>query len=303
MRKYRLAYALFLITLTAAAAAQPDLPFHQTKDVPCGPNVVMDVFTPTGKGLLPVYNAADQGKGLAIIDIASGGWSSDRGKINDHLGFKLYHILCARGYVVFAVRPGSMPDVTGLEMLQNIQTAIRFVKSKAKDYRIDPNRIGLMGASAGGHLTCLTVVNETKADPAAADPLMRQNTRIKAACAFFPPTDFLNWDGDVAPLDLAAELFFKGGIEGRSDKEITAAAKELSPIYKVKPGLPPMIFFHGDADPLVPLQQSQDMVKALTKAGNEASLIVKKGGGHPWLTLSMELIDMADWFDKQLRKP
>jgi dipeptidyl aminopeptidase/acylaminoacyl peptidase len=57
---------------------------------------------------------------------------------------------------------------------------------------------------------------------------------------------------------------------------------------------------HGDADPLVPLQQSEAMLAALKQAGVPAELIVKPGGGHPWPTLHEEVQVMADWFDKQL---
>ena len=57
---------------------------------------------------------------------------------------------------------------------------------------------------------------------------------------------------------------------------------------------------HGDADPLVPLQQSQKMVEVLKAAGGSAELIVKKGGGHPWMTIPEEVKVMADWFDRHL---
>jgi dipeptidyl aminopeptidase/acylaminoacyl peptidase len=63
---------------------------------------------------------------------------------------------------------------------------------------------------------------------------------------------------------------------------------------------PPFLLIHGDADPLVPLQQSEVMLEALKKAGVPAELIVKKGGGHPWLTLHEEVKVLAEWFDKQL---
>ena len=57
---------------------------------------------------------------------------------------------------------------------------------------------------------------------------------------------------------------------------------------------------HGDADVVVPLQQSKVMVEALTKAGVPVELIIKKGGGHPWLTIHEEIAVAADWIDKQL---
>ena len=65
----------------------------------------------------------------------------------------------------------------------------------------------------------------------------------------------------------------------------------------------PFLFIHGDSDPLVPLQQSQKMVELLKAAGGSAELIVKKGGGHPWLTIFEEVKIMADWFDHHLSEP
>ena len=62
----------------------------------------------------------------------------------------------------------------------------------------------------------------------------------------------------------------------------------------------PFLFIHGDADPLVPLQQSQKMVEAIKAEGGAAELIVKAGGGHPWLTIPEEVKIMADWFDRHL---
>jgi dipeptidyl aminopeptidase/acylaminoacyl peptidase len=59
---------------------------------------------------------------------------------------------------------------------------------------------------------------------------------------------------------------------------------------------------HGDADPVVPLQQSRRLVEAVKAAGGSAELIIKKGGGHPWLTIPEEVKTMADWFDRQLAK-
>jgi dipeptidyl aminopeptidase/acylaminoacyl peptidase len=62
----------------------------------------------------------------------------------------------------------------------------------------------------------------------------------------------------------------------------------------------PFLLIHGDADKVVPLSQSKKLVEAITRAGGSAELIVKPGGGHPWMTISQEVKVMADWFDKQL---
>jgi hypothetical protein len=86
----------FSLVFLQTAGAEP--PYTQTKDVVFaevdGVGLLMDVFTPTGKS-----------NGLAVVDVASGAWYSDRGKINDHKQAQVYDIFCGRGYTMFAVRP------------------------------------------------------------------------------------------------------------------------------------------------------------------------------------------------------
>jgi acetyl esterase/lipase len=111
---------------------------------------------------------------------------------------------------------------------------------------------------------------------------------VKAAAVFFPPTDFLDWNGQPAAVALIGDLFFQGGTGGHAEDEITERARQLSPARLIRGTPVPFLLIHGDADPLVPLQQSQKVVAALKAAGGSAELIVKKGGGHPWLTLPEE---------------
>jgi acetyl esterase/lipase len=214
----------------------------------------------------------------------------------------MYDMLAARGYTVFCVRPGSLPNFTGLEMVDNLQRGVRWVKEHAKEYKVDPDRLGMIGASAGGHLNLLSMTRPSPADPNAADPLLRHGTNVKAVVALFPPADFLNWGGGPAPINKSAELLFAGGVKDKTKEQIDAALKELSPALHVTANEPPVLLIHGDADPVVPLQQSQSMEKALKDKGNDVTLIVNKGGGHLWLTIGEELMMATDWFDRQLAK-
>jgi len=134
----------------------------------------------------------------------------------------------------------------------------------------------------------------------AKDPLMAFGTQVKAAGVFFPPTDLLDWNGKPADMNVLGDLLFLGGIEGHSEAEVKERARLLSPAQLVKGPAVPFLLIHGDADPLVPLQQSKKMVEVLKAAGGSAELIVKSGGGHPWLTLPEEVEVMAKWFDQQL---
>jgi acetyl esterase/lipase len=277
----------------AVAEDSSSLPYDQKMDVVYGEvhgtGLLMDIFTPKEKA-----------NGLAIVDVASGAWHSDRGKIRDHTLAQLYRIFCSRGYTVFAIRPGSRTRYTGLEMATHVRMGIRYVKLHAAEYKIDPERLGLTGASAGGHLATLVAVTPEEGKPEASQPLQRLGTQVRAAAVFFPPTDFLDWNGKPANTQMLADLLFLGGIKGHSEEEIQERARQLSPAELVKSPPIPFLLIHGDADPVVPLQQSQKMVAALKAAGGAAELIVKPGGGHPWLTLPEEVKIMADWFDQNL---
>jgi acetyl esterase/lipase len=293
----RLSSVLILAFLLPATAQEPAaIPYAQKIDVVYGEvhgtGLLMDVFTPTQRT-----------NGFGIIDVVSGAYSSDRGKIRDHMMAGLYTILCSRGYTVFAIRPGSRSRYPCLEMVENINTGIRYVKAHASEYIIDPERLGITGASAGGHLATLTAITPRQGKPDAKNALLRLSTNVKAAAIFFPPTDFLDWDGKPADLVAGGDLLFLGGTKGHSEEEISERAREISPARLAKAPVIPFLFIHGDADPLVPLQQSQKMVDALKAAGGSAELIVKKGGGHPWLTIFEEVKLMADWFDRQLPDP
>jgi len=292
---------LLAVASFASFASADEPPYKQQEDVVYGETdglaLVMDIFTPTGPS-----------NGLGIVDVASGAWHSDRGKINDHKQAQMFDILCGRGYTVFAVRPGSITKFAAPEMVRHLKRAIRWVKSHSKEYGIDPDRLAMAGASAGGHLTCLTVMTAEPGRPEARNELDRFGTDVKAAIAFFPPTDFLTYGGKQRDISEAksrlgrmlGNLLFAEGIDGKSDEEIALQVEKISPARLVHSGAPPLLLIHGDADPLVPLQQSETMKEACEKAGVACELIVKPGGGHPWPTIHEEVKVAADWLDKQL---
>lgn len=297
MRTLRaLAFLAGLFTVTARPGAA-DPPYVQRQDVVFGEvhgtGLLMDVFIPRGKS-----------NGLAIVDVVSGAWSSDRNKIRDHTLAQIYDIFCSRGYVVFAARPGSKTRYTAAEMDRHVKLAIRYAKERAGEFNIDPRRLGLTGASAGGHLATLAALTPVEAKPNAKNPLEHHDSTVRAVGVFFPPTDFLDWDAGKEPdLKILAPLLFLNGTNGHSAEEIRKAAKAVSPLHRVGKPTVPFLLIHGDADKVVPLSHSEKLVAAIKAAGGSAELIVKAGGGHPWLTLPEEVKVMADWFDKQLAQP
>ncbi len=293
--------ALQFALMQSSYASEP-VPYTQKQDVVFaeihGTGLLMDVFTPTGPA-----------NGLAIVDIASGSWYSDRGKIRDHTLAQVYSTFCGRGYVVFAIRPGSKSRYTAAEMDQNVKSGIRYVKERAEEYRIDANHLGLTGASAGGHLATLAALTPNLGDAAAKNKADRFDSTVAAVAVFFPPTDFIEWragrmlDGKVlAPLlAVGATSTNDGALREKSSEEIQAMARAISPFHRVDKPTIPFLLIHGDADEVVPLSHSKKLVDAILAAGGSAELIVKAGGGHPWLTIPNEVVMMADWFDKRLK--
>ncbi|MBM3847528.1 MAG: alpha/beta hydrolase [Verrucomicrobia bacterium] len=273
-----------------------DAPFIQRKDVVYadlhGTGLLLDVFIPKEKT-----------NGLGIVDVASGAWHSDRNKIRDHTLARIYHIHCARGYTVFAVRPGSKSRYTLMEMDSHLKTAIRWIKAQSSAYSIDPDRLGLTGASAGGHLALMTALKVEPGKPDAKRPEARHSTEVRAVGVFFPPTDLVDWDlGKKADPALVKSLLYLPGVKGQSDEDVLGLARKSSPLHQVMSVSTPFLIFHGDADKVVPLYHSNAFVDAMKKAGNAAELRVKAGGGHPWLTLPEEVKSLADWFDEKLAK-
>ncbi len=252
-----------------------------------GIGLVMDIFTPIGNK-----------NGLGVIDIASGAMHSDRGKINDHKKGGFFDVMCGQGYTVYALRPGSATKFSASDMLDNIGKGIAWIINHSKEYNIDPDRLGLMGASAGGYLACMTAVTAKEDSPA---------THIKAVGVFFPATDLMR----IGPIKIdvrsdgmfaktVRQLLFPEGLGDLDDEAIESRITQYSPTQLVTSKSPPFLFIHGDADIMVPLQQSKVMVEALKNADVHAELIVKKEGGHPWPSISEEVQVMADWFDKTL---
>ncbi len=267
-----------------------------------GTALTMDVFTPK-----------KDSNGTGVIIVVSGGFFSSHESIAP--GF--VRPLTDRGYTVFAVVHGSQPRFTVPEIIQDMNRAVRFIRYHAKDYGIDPDRIGVTGASAGGHLSLMLGTAGTAGDPNAKDPVDRVSSRVQAVACFFPPTDFLNYGKagnakihatDHAPPYRAAFDYKELNKESRlwvpitETKRLEEIARQVSPISHVTPDDPPTLIIHGDADQLVPLQQSERIVEELKKSGVQTNLVVKKGAGHGWLGIDKDFGQLVDWFDKYLKK-
>lgn len=307
----RLTILVSVAVATVAISPRPghadDAPYTRREDVIYGRKhgmaLTLDVFTPK-KGA----------NGAAVILVISGGFFSSHEAINPAFARPLIE----RGYTVFAVVHGSQPRYTAPEIIKDMNRAVRFIRHHARDYGVDPDRIGVSGASAGGHLSLMLGTAGDAGDPDAKDPVDRESSRVQAVACFFPPTDFLNYGipgvqlihakdhaktfrpaFDYQELDRETNLWTTITEPARL-REITRA---ISPIHHVSPDDAPTLILHGDADKLVPLQQSREMVDRLRKSGVDAKLVIKAGAGHGWLTMGQDMDSLADWFDAHLKAP
>jgi acetyl esterase/lipase len=287
----------------ATAADEPS--YTRTEDViygrKYGTALTMDVFKPR-----------HDANGLGVIFVVSGGWLSSHEAIGD----RLVAPVVDRGYTVFAVVHGSQPKFTIPEILQDMNRAVRFIRFHAKDYGIDPGRIGIYGGSAGGHLSLMQGTAGDEGDPKTKDPVDRVSSRVQAVACFYPPTDFLNYGkpgevalGDGILEDFPAPFDFhqldskrKKFVPVEDPSERQEIGRRISPIRHVTPDDPPTLIIHGDADKLVPIQQAEAIVEKLKGAGVEAKLVVKPGAVHGWPDVPKDVGRFADWFDEHLKK-
>jgi acetyl esterase/lipase len=310
-RQFILVALLFAIALPVAAGDKGPA-YSRTEDVVYGRKhgmaLTMDVFKPK-----------KDANGVGVIWVVSGGWVSAHETIQPALPFAPIKELVGRGYTVFAVVHGSQPKFTIPEILLDMHRAVRFIRSHAADYQIDPERIGITGASAGGHLSLMQGTAGTKGDANAKDPIERASSRVQAVACFFPPTDFLNYGkpgenalgkgvlkGFPAPFAFQ-ELDRKGSYAGSyvpvtDENKFLEIGKQISPINHVSADDAPTLIIHGDKDVLVPIQQAEIMVSKLKEVGVPAELVVKPGAGHGWPDLPKDMPTIAGWFDKHLKK-
>ncbi len=252
-----------------------------------------------GKDLLMDVARPEKPNGAAVLFLISGGWKSPE------KSFKPWTIapLLRHGYTVFAVYHVSQPDASVMEIVEDINRAVRYVRHNATNYNIDPQRIGISGASAGGHLSLMLATRGGPGEPDAADPVDRESSAVEAVAIFFPVTDLLKLGastenpGDGGPPKHFGVAF---GPQSTNPAVWKVTGHEMSPIYYVRSNLPPTLILHGDADLLVPLDQSQRYVEAVRKQGGTIELVVHKKGRHGWGSMLWDVRRLADWYDKYL---
>jgi acetyl esterase/lipase len=241
---------------------------------------------------LDVIKPKTNANGAAIIYMVSGGWVS-RWVPAEQMATR-YAFLTDAGFTVIPVRHGSSPRYFVPEAVEDVRRAVKYVKFHAKEWGVDPNRLGLHGGSAGGHLSLIVGVKPDEGDPSAEELFLRGDNRVASIVAYYPPVDLREWA--------------RGPIQVTEDQRFPALnfarekAPEISPILFVTRDDPPTLLIHGDADRTVPIAHSQRMIQALQENGIKSEFITLPGAGHGFQGADQQKAQAAllKWFQETL---
>jgi pectinesterase len=256
-----------------------------TKDIATYPEltVTLTVYVPEKASSYP-----------AILDIHGGGWK-DRQVEQDK---PMMERLAVRGFVTALVAYRLSGQAKYPAAINDCKSAVRYLRAHAAEFKIDPERIGVMGGSAGGHLTGLMAMTNGKPEFEGDGPDKDQSSSVKAAIVMAATMDLVaankekTGDGTVA--------FF--GATAQEKPELYA---QVSPITHVRAGVPPTIFIEGEKDTLkIGRSEMQDKLRAL---GIETEVYTLKDAPHPfwmsqpWCDETVEIA--AKFFKKHLGEP
>lgn len=230
-----------------------------------GKPLMLDLHVPNGPGPFP-----------AAILVHGGGF--DEGSKSTNVR-PLFDVLANAGFAWFSIDYRLAPEVRFPQAIEDLYSAIRWVKANAAAYHVDVSKIAIIGESAGGFLVNYAGTHETP------------ETKVAAVVDFYGPVDY----GKLAELRRDYPERFNmasinrhaangGGIHyfgvEKLDADGLAKLREFSPIAAVNQGMPPFLCIHGTKDDQVPYEQSPAMCEAMHKVGAPCELITIEGGGH-----------------------
>jgi acetyl esterase/lipase len=292
MSRYRssVLVALILLVNTVSLFADPT----RVRDViygrKFGTALTMDVVKPEVKP-----------SGIGVVVMVSGGFSSDVRFVDGAFGGNLFKALTDRGHTLFFVVHGSQPKYVVAEIVTDIHRAVRFIRANARTYRVDPNRLGITGASSGGFLSITIGTTGKAGDPKANDPIDRESSKVQAVACFFPPADLINYGqegrlfNEFEPVKFVWHTIPVASLPREQQIKVL---RELSPFWQISKEAAPTFIITGDNDALVPHEQSVRFIAKLSEMKVPAKIDIRPGAGHGWGNMAKDYELFADWFEK-----
>jgi acetyl esterase/lipase len=233
------------------------------KDISYAPGLALDLHSPTKQ------------TGPLIVYVHGGAWragSKNEMPLND---------LVESGCPVASVDYRLSTVAQFPAQIHDIKAAIRFLRAKAGDLGIDASRIVIAGSSAGGHLAALVgVTNGNKELEGEIGEFRNQNSDVQGIISFFGASDLTTILSQSTPKGLDMRMPALDLLLGAQPEKVESLAKLASPVFHVDKSDPPLLLFHGDRDPQMPINQSHQLQGEYEKAGLKVHFKVLHGAGH-----------------------
>ncbi len=274
---------LFSLVMPAQSVAQAEEEVKIIPDVVYGHKFGMaltfDVFQP------------EKPNGAGVLFMVSGGWYSRWTEPQNMLSW--FKPLLDSGFTVFCIRHGSSPKFKIPEVVEDVRRSVRFIRLHAKEYGVDPNRLGVWGGSAGGHLSLILGTTSDQGEPDAKDKVLQQSDRVAAVAAYYPPTDLREFVEETSP-------YYQRFPALQFDKEL---ADDFSPLLQVTSDDSPTLLIHGDQDKLVPISHSENIMQQFKEKNVPAELLVIEKAAHGFKGDDQTRASQAvvEWFQKHLQ--
>jgi len=234
---------------------------------PMGVPETLDLYEPLAVPSVPVP---------VIVWVHGGGWSHGSSSLSpSSVAGQVEFSVVQHGWVFASINYRLAPQYKWPAQIEDTKCAIRFLRAEAHVYHIDPNRIGAIGASAGGHLVSMLGLAGQSAGFDVGQYL-QESSAVEAVVDEFGPEDLTSpdWAGSQAAEKLSPEVF--GVPFGQPSAVLTAA----SPVTYIAPGAPPYLVQQGIEDQTVPPDQSEMFVRRLHASNDSASLQLVQNAGH-----------------------
>lgn len=261
------------IVLVLAAGAEAADPSRRERPLPPGTEVFRDLeYVANGhaRNRLDLYLPPRRDRPLPVLVWIHGGAWLGGSKENCPAV-----PLVAKGYAVASINYRLSQHATFPAQIEDCKAAIRWLRASAGKYNLNADRIGVWGASAGGHLAALLGTSGGVKELEGRGGNRDQSSRVQCVVDWFGPTDFTKMGGSHDDPNSPEAKLIGGPVQEKKQR-----AAEANPITYITPDDPPFLIMHGDQDRVVPILQSELLHEALRKAGVESTFVPIAGSGH-----------------------
>lgn len=260
------------------AGAMPGSMEQQNIEVPENVQLDRDIVYATMDGhelkLDIAYPKDNKGNLRAVVYFHGGGWEAGDKEADRAITF------AKNGLVGIAIQYRLSGVAQFPAAVNDCKTAVRWTRVNAKKYGINPDKIGVMGESAGGHLAALVGMSNGDSYLEGNGPYKEYSSNVQAVVDCFGPTDLTLLKDSPSPMKPDSKIGQIASWLGKSMEEAPEIAKKANPITYIDPKDPPVLILHGEEDNLVPMQQSEIFYDAMVKAGVKTKFVRVKNAGH-----------------------